>query len=121
MTRKLAKKGEVDRVYVMRKDFYDILRQQKVITGGGGGGKGDTFSFYKDLIYCDVLSEASDVVVFRTAEQYCRCPPNADAKTDERWHEGFCVLPLHWFVQEALTTPVSITRTKELLKELGNP
>ncbi len=121
MAKKLVKKEEINRVYAMRKDHYDFLRQQKIITGvgEGGGGKGGTFTFYKDLIYCDLISQSNDLVVFRVAEQYCHCPANTATKTEERWHEGFCVLRLRGFVQEALETPLSVARTKELLKEMS--
>jgi hypothetical protein len=120
---KKVKEGEIDRICVMRTEHYNHLRQQRIIrstTGGGGGmggggGGGNSFAFYTDLIKCDIISEGNDMVVFRLAEKYCRCPGDRDTGVEDRWHEGFCVLRLHGFAQDALQAPLSPSKVKELL------
>jgi hypothetical protein len=126
LERKLVKKDEEDRVYVMQQEYWTSLRDQRILSGGG-----QTFTFFKDLVRGDVveMDPDVDVVVFRVAEKYCKFPGIYDPVYDkdgttvkeyktiatERWHEGYCLLHLGALLEESLQAPLSAEKLKEYL------
>lgn len=108
-----VKAEEGDRILVVHNDYWDWLRKDYLVKTDNGG---KTFAFYGDLVKGDVISRGDEVLVLRVAEKYCKAPGNEEAGTKTRWHEGYCVLHIGRSVEEALMTPLSEAKTKELLK-----
>jgi hypothetical protein len=117
-TKKL-KADEMERVYVMRTPYWDLLAHQFVIHSDSSRG---TFTFYKEpmvLIKGDVISRTEELVVFRVAEKYCHCAGDRDTGVKDRWHEGFCVLKIDRMAQDALLEPLAESRLAEFLKPVA--
>jgi len=101
------KKEDIERTYCVQTWYWDMLAKHRILVPDSFRNE---FSFYKGTICGDIISRTDDLVVFRVYEKYSHCPADPDRKTEERWHEGYCVLKLDQFVQESLHEPLPEAR-----------
>jgi hypothetical protein len=101
-----VKKEDIDDLYVMSPEYWDLLRDDQLIRQEGGS----SYVIYKNLVKIEVVDRTLDMVVFRVPKKFCQFP--GIAKTDDRpaqpsrWHEGYCILRMGNMVQDALLEPL---------------
>jgi hypothetical protein len=118
LANKKVKAGDIERVYVVNKKYWDdVLWGQRIIFP-----EGESFRSYADLLSGDIIHRNDQVVIFRLDEKYCHCRGDKDLGIKDRWHEGFLVLHMGQQVQNSLMYPLPENRLKEFMPkgEAGN-
>src|SRR6185295_14030501 len=108
--------GDIDRIYVMRTDYWDELWVHHRILKQEQGNS--VFKFYGDLVCGEIIRRTEgETVVFRIWEQYCHCKEDSARKIEDHWHEGFLMLHIDENVADSLYNPLPPSRLSEFLKK----